>query len=53
MSKAPLMHQLEKNQLEFQVWVEFAVLANTSMVPSALFKLCLSCEPSKLCQESL
>lgn len=36
-----------------ECWVEFVVLANTPWLPSALFKLCLSCELSKLCQESL
>lgn len=48
-SKALLMHRLEKNQLEFQVvgWVCSAGYT-TSLVPSALFKLCLSCELSKL-----
>lgn len=32
---------------------EFTVLAKASLVPSALFKLFLSCQLSKLCQELL
>lgn len=52
MSKPLLMHELEKISWNFKFCVEFVVLANASLVPSAVFKLCLSCELSKLCQES-